>query len=90
LPREKAAKLRDVLTSLLALLRLAVLQRLGVFICTLAVLLTATSRASALEPAQTKTRVWGLTSRSITPPDCFELQAAESIREIGLREQPGG
>jgi hypothetical protein len=48
-----------VLTSLLALLRLAVLSRLGVFICALGVLLSAASTASALEPAQTKTRVWG-------------------------------
>jgi hypothetical protein len=47
-----------VLTSLQALLRLATLRRLGVFICALATLLTATSTASALEPAQTKTRVW--------------------------------
>lgn len=56
---EKAAKLREVLTSLQALLRLATLRWLGVFICALATLLTATSAASALEPAQTKTRVWG-------------------------------
>lgn len=47
-----------MLTSLQALLRLAVLRRLGVFICALATLLTAASTASALEPAQTKTRVW--------------------------------
>jgi hypothetical protein len=48
-----------VLTSLQALLRLATLRRLGVFICALAMLLATTSSASALEPAQTKTRVWG-------------------------------
>jgi 5-methylcytosine-specific restriction endonuclease McrA len=59
LPCEKAAKLGSVLTSLQALLRLAVLQRLGVFICALATLLAAANTASALEPAQTKTRVWG-------------------------------
>jgi hypothetical protein len=59
LPCEKATKLREVLTSLQALLRLAVLHRLGVFICALATLLSATGNASALEPAQTKTRVWG-------------------------------
>jgi Colicin D len=57
--REKATKLRAVLTSLQALLRLATLRRLGVFICALATLLTAASTASALEPAQKKTRVWG-------------------------------
>jgi hypothetical protein len=49
-----------VLTSLQVFLRLAVLQRLGVFICALAMLLSASNTASALEPAQTKTRVWGL------------------------------
>jgi hypothetical protein len=59
LPCEKAAKLGNVLTSLQALLRLATLRWLGVFICALAVLLATTSSASALEPAQTKTRVWG-------------------------------
>jgi hypothetical protein len=48
-----------VLTSLQALLRLATLRWLGVFICALATLLAATSSASALERAQTKTRVWG-------------------------------
>jgi hypothetical protein len=48
-----------VLTSLQALLRLATLRWLGVFICALATLLATTSTASALEPAQTKTRVWG-------------------------------
>ena len=48
-----------MLTSLQALLRLAVLQRLGAFICALATLLAAASTASALELAQTKTRVWG-------------------------------
>jgi hypothetical protein len=47
------------LTSLQALLRLATLRWLGVFICALATLLATTSTASALEPAQTKTRVWG-------------------------------
>jgi len=59
LPCEKAAKLREVLTSLQALLRLATLRWLGVFVCALAVLLATPSTASALEPAQTKTRVWG-------------------------------
>lgn len=59
MPSEKAAKLGNVLTSLLALLRLAVLSRLGVFICALGVLLSAANTASALEPVQTKTRVWG-------------------------------
>jgi Domain of unknown function (DUF4258) len=48
-----------VLTSLQVLLRLATLRWLGVFICALATLLSAPSTASALEPAQTKTRVWG-------------------------------
>lgn len=48
-----------MLTSLQALLRLASLRWLGVFVCALAVLLTAASTSSALEPAQTKTRVWG-------------------------------
>jgi hypothetical protein len=48
-----------VLTSLQALLRLAVLRRLGVFICALAPLVAVVNTASALEPAQTKTRVWG-------------------------------
>jgi len=48
-----------VLTSLQALLRLATLRWLGVFVCALAVLLATPSTASALEPAQTKTRVWG-------------------------------
>ncbi len=48
-----------MLTSLQALLRLATLRWLGVFICALATLLATTSTASALEPAQTKTRVWG-------------------------------
>jgi len=59
LPCEKATKLREVLTSLQALLRLATLRWLGVFICALATLLATTSTASALEPAQAKTRVWG-------------------------------
>jgi hypothetical protein len=59
LPCEKATKLREVLTSLQALLRLATLRWLGVFVCALATLLSATSTASALQPAQTKTRVWG-------------------------------
>ncbi len=48
-----------MLTSLQALLRLASLRWLGVFVCALATLLATTSTASALEPAQTKTRVWG-------------------------------
>ena len=48
-----------MLTSIQALLRLATLRWLGVFVCALATLLSATSTASALEPAQTKTRVWG-------------------------------
>lgn len=48
-----------MLTSLQVLLRLATLRRLGVFICALATLLAAAGNASALEPAQTKTRVWG-------------------------------
>ena len=47
-----------MLTSRHALLRLAVLQGLGVSICVLATPPAATSAASALEPAQTKTRVW--------------------------------
>jgi hypothetical protein len=48
-----------VLTSLQVLLRLATLRWLGVFICALAPLLAAANTASALEPAQTKTRIWG-------------------------------
>jgi hypothetical protein len=47
-----------VLTSLQALQRLATLKWLGVFIFALATLLTVANTASALEPAQTKTRVW--------------------------------
>jgi len=47
------------LTSLQALLRLASLRWLGVFVCALATLLSVAGTASALEPAQTKTRVWG-------------------------------
>jgi hypothetical protein len=59
LPWEKAAKLENVLTSLQALLRLASLRWLGVFVCALATLLATAGSASALDPAQTKTRVWG-------------------------------
>ncbi len=81
MPCEKATKLREVLTSLHALVRLAVLQRLGVFICTLAVLLTAASSASALEPAQTKTRVWGF--------DFAEHNSAGLFRDVGCGKHQG-
>lgn len=40
-------------------LRLVALKRLGVLLFVLAATLCATSNASALEPVQTKTRVWG-------------------------------
>jgi len=40
-------------------MRLATLRWLGVLLCALAMMLGAASNASALEPAQTKTRVWG-------------------------------
>jgi hypothetical protein len=42
-----------------AFLRLATLRWLGVLLCALAMTLGAASTASALEPAQTKTRIWG-------------------------------
>ncbi|HKO53708.1 MAG TPA: hypothetical protein VJV79_38630 [Polyangiaceae bacterium] len=41
------------------MLRLVALKRLGVLLCALALTLSAANTASALEPAQTKTRVWG-------------------------------
>jgi hypothetical protein len=72
-----------VLTSLQALLRLAVLQRLGVFICALAVLLATTSSASALEPAQTKTRVWGFDFAEHNSAGLF--RAASSGKHLGNR-----
>ncbi len=50
------------MTSLQALLRLASLRWLGVFVCALATLLSVAGTASALEAAQTKTRVWGFES----------------------------
>ena len=46
-------------TLLQAFLRLVALKRLGVLLFVLAATLCAASNASALEPAQTKTRVWG-------------------------------
>lgn len=81
-----------MLTSLQALLRLAVLQRLGVFICALATLLAATSTASALEPAQTKTRVWGFDFaadnsvglfRAVSPRTHLENRAAGAEAALG-------
>jgi hypothetical protein len=57
--REKAAKLRNVPALLQAFLRLVALKRLGVLLFVLAATLCASSTASALEPTQTKTRVWG-------------------------------
>jgi hypothetical protein len=42
-----------------AFLRLVALKRLGVLLFVLAATLCATSTASAIEPSQTKTRVWG-------------------------------
>jgi hypothetical protein len=70
-----------VLTSLQALLRLAVLRRLGVFICALAPLLAVVNTASALEPAQTKTRVWGFDLAADNSAGLF--QAASSGKHRG-------
>jgi len=80
---EKAAKLGSVLTSLQALLRLAVLHRLGVFICALATLLSAANTALALEPAQTKTRVWAFDSAADNSAGLF--RAASSGKHLENR-----
>jgi hypothetical protein len=58
-PEKKAAKLRNVPALLQAFARLVALKRLGVLLFVLAATLCAANTASALEPAQTKTRVWG-------------------------------
>ena len=71
------------MTSLRALLRLAVLQRLGVLFCALAVLLAATNTASALEPLQTKTRVWGFDFAADNSSGLF--RAASSGKHQGNR-----
>jgi len=71
------------LTSLQALLRLASLRWLGVFVCALATLLSAANSASALEPAQTKTRVWGF---DFAEHNSFGLfGAASSGKHLGNR-----
>ena len=59
MPREKAAKLRNVPALLQTFLRLVALKRLGTLLFVLAATLCASSTASAFEHAQTKTRVWG-------------------------------
>jgi hypothetical protein len=69
--------------SLQALLRLATLRWLGVFICALATLLATTSTASALEPAQTKTRVWGFDFAEHNSSGLF--RAASSGKHQGNR-----
>ncbi|MEY2931243.1 MAG: hypothetical protein RL033_1992, partial [Pseudomonadota bacterium] len=72
-----------MLTSLQALLRLATLRWLGIFICALATLLSATGNASAIEPAQTKTRVWGFDSAEHNSTGLF--RAASSGKHQGNR-----
>ncbi len=72
-----------MLTSLQALLRLATLRWLGVFVCALATLLATTSSASALEPAQTKTRVWGFDFAENNSAGL--LQAASPRTHLGNR-----
>lgn len=72
-----------MLTSLQALLRLASLRWLGVFVCALATLLATTSTASALEPAQTKTRVWGFDFAADNTVGLF--RAASSGKHQGNR-----
>jgi hypothetical protein len=72
-----------VLTSLQALLRLATLRWLGVFVCALAMLLATASTASALEPAQTKTRVWGFDFAADNSVGLF--RAASSGKHQGNR-----
>lgn len=69
-----------MLTSLQALLRLAILRWLGVLFCALAVLLAAANTASALEPLQTKTRVWGF--------DFAADNSAGLFRAASLRTHP--
>lgn len=72
-----------MLTSLQALLRLASLRWLGVFVCALATLLSVANPASALEPAQTKTSVRGFDFAEHNSAGLF--RAASSGKHQGNR-----
>jgi hypothetical protein len=66
-----------------AFVRLVALKRLGVLLFVLAATLCASSTASALEPAQTKTRVWGFDLAAHN--SCGLLSAANSGKHQGNR-----
>jgi hypothetical protein len=66
-----------------AFLRLVALKRLGVLLFVLAATLCAASTASAFEPAQTKTRVWGFNFAEYN--SCGLFRAASNGKHQGNR-----